>query len=98
MEKQNIDNIIVWRDVYLKWFCGFANAFGGLSATFQRKTSVDSMEKTVVETVVKAVVETVGKTVVEIFNLRERHFFRRIGPNKGGRWDAVEHSKTGDIG
>jgi hypothetical protein len=82
MEHQNVEYQIVWRNEYLKWICGFANAFGGLSATFRRKTTDDYLEK----------------TVVKIFNLRERHFFRRIGPNKGGRWEVVEHAKSGEVG
>src|SRR6185436_265364 len=28
-EKQNIEYKISWRDEYLKWICGFANAQGG---------------------------------------------------------------------
>lgn len=29
IEKQNIEYKLVWRDEYLKWICGFANAEGG---------------------------------------------------------------------
>lgn len=29
-ESQNIEYKIVWHDEYLKWICGFANAFGGI--------------------------------------------------------------------
>lgn len=28
-EKQNVEYKIAWRDEYLKWICGFANAQGG---------------------------------------------------------------------
>jgi ATP-dependent DNA helicase RecG len=28
-ESQNIENKTSWRDEYLKWICGFANANGG---------------------------------------------------------------------
>jgi ATP-dependent DNA helicase RecG len=28
-ESQNIEFKINWRDEYLKWICGFANAYGG---------------------------------------------------------------------
>ena len=28
-ETQNIEYKLVWRDEYLKWICGFANAKGG---------------------------------------------------------------------
>lgn len=28
-ESQNIEFKVTWRDEYLKWFCGFANAYGG---------------------------------------------------------------------
>ena len=34
-EKQNVEYKIAWRDEYLKWICGFANAQGGtLSGQF----------------------------------------------------------------
>lgn len=29
-ESQNIEFKVTWRDDYLKWICGFANAFGGI--------------------------------------------------------------------
>jgi len=29
MENQNLEYKVVWRDEYLKWICGFANAGGG---------------------------------------------------------------------
>ncbi len=29
-EKQNVEYKIAWRDEYLKWICGFANAQGGI--------------------------------------------------------------------
>jgi ATP-dependent DNA helicase RecG len=29
MENQNIEYKETWRDEYIKWICGFANAFGG---------------------------------------------------------------------
>jgi ATP-dependent DNA helicase RecG len=28
-ESQNIEFKVTWRDEYLKWICGFANAYGG---------------------------------------------------------------------
>ena len=28
-ESQNIEYKSVWKDEYLKWICGFANAYGG---------------------------------------------------------------------
>jgi ATP-dependent DNA helicase RecG len=28
-ESQNIEFKVSWRDEYLKWICGFANAHGG---------------------------------------------------------------------
>ena len=28
-ESQNIEYKIIWKDEYLKWICGFANAQGG---------------------------------------------------------------------
>lgn len=28
-ESQNIELKVSWRDEYLKWICGFANAYGG---------------------------------------------------------------------
>ena len=28
-EKQNIEYKSIWKDEYLKWICGFANAQGG---------------------------------------------------------------------
>jgi len=30
IESQNIENKTNWRDEYLKWICGFANASGGI--------------------------------------------------------------------
>ncbi|MDR3250448.1 MAG: ATP-binding protein, partial [Tannerella sp.] len=30
MEQQNIEYKSVWKDEYLKWVCGFANAQGGI--------------------------------------------------------------------
>ena len=29
-ESQNIEFKVTWRDEYLKWICGFANAYGGI--------------------------------------------------------------------
>ena len=29
IEKQNIEYKLIWKDEYLKWICGFANASGG---------------------------------------------------------------------
>lgn len=29
IEKQNVEYKVVWKDTYLKWICGFANAAGG---------------------------------------------------------------------
>ena len=32
-KKQNIEYKVSWRDEYLKWLCGFANAQGGKLVT-----------------------------------------------------------------
>ena len=29
MESQNVEYKLIWKDEYLKWICGFANAVGG---------------------------------------------------------------------
>ncbi|WP_294545854.1 hypothetical protein [uncultured Bacteroides sp.] len=36
-EDQNIEYKQSWRDEYLKWICGFANATGGLWIVMKRK-------------------------------------------------------------
>lgn len=36
-EDQNIEYKQSWRDEYLKWICGFANATGGLWVVMKRK-------------------------------------------------------------
>ena len=38
-ENQNIEYKQSWRDEYLKWICGFANASGGIMVTIIRNVT-----------------------------------------------------------
>lgn len=35
-----------WRDEYLRWVCGFANAEGGVLVNYKSETKVETKEKT----------------------------------------------------
>ena len=43
-EKQNIEYKVSWRDEYLKWLCGFANAQGGKILIGINKSELHSLE------------------------------------------------------
>lgn len=136
MESQNIEYKQVWKDDYLKWICGFANAQGGtifngelliifyFSKEYQNAitNTKGSIVENIVENqryIVENIIEKLPKTQSQIIRiiledpsvttkeiagtlsiaqrnvqnhirkLKEVGVIRRVGPDKGGRWEII---------
>ena len=125
-EDQNIEWKSSWRDEYLKWVCGFANAQGGVLEIGKNdqgvptpelryehtglwvefkypKTSEKMSEKTPDRILallredpyltISALSERIGKTgrTIErnLSSLQKAGRLKRIGPDKGGKWQVL---------
>ena len=67
-EDQNIEYKQSWRDEYLKWICGFANATGGLWVVMKRKVFG---EVTPPQVSVPVSVPVSAPVIMEILNSKE---------------------------
>ena len=93
-----------WRDEYLRWVCGFANAEGGVLVIGKSDTKVETSEKTrekLLRLVREAPDISTNRIAAElgmtrkgvewqIKQLKVVGFLIRVGAAKGGRWEVIE--------
>ena len=107
-ENQNIEWKKSWRDEYIKWICGFANAagvpapeinyaFAGLMITFQARTGETG--KISPETRAKTRAKTrekILKLILEDTSISIEEMSNRIGiTQKGIEWQIMRLKKDG---
>lgn len=137
-EQQNMEWKESWRDDYLRWICGFANAEGGVLETEcmveacrlagleepvlapeaggfwvtfafaqppNHEEATGSVSEKTSEKILQAILENDEITIADlaelvevttrsvernIRKLQEEKKLRRIGPDKGGRWEVLK--------
>lgn len=86
-ESQNIEFKVTWRDEYLKWICGFANAYGGTIFIEKNDTGnaadLKDAEK-LMEEIPNKVRDTLGILVdINLHQTDQGKFIERSCPEKG---------------
>ena len=101
METQQTEYKALWKDDYLKWICGFANAQGGiLSVVGENHESDTNVTDNVTINVVDNVVENASslshrlgvshRTIQrDLEHLKKLKVIRRVGTDRGGHWEII---------
>lgn len=101
METQQTEYKALWKDDYLKWICGFANAQGGvLSVVDENHESdtnvVDNVTMNVVDNVVENATSLSHRLGVshrtiqrDLEHLKKLNVIRRVGTDRGGHWEII---------
>ena len=88
-ENQNIEWKESWRDEYLKWVCGFANADGGRLVIGKNNNGAEKSDITIPE--IAQQLNRTERTIERLINkLKADKVIRRIGPAKGGHWEVLK--------
>ena len=97
METQQIEYKALWKDDYLKWICGFANAQGGILSVVGENHESDT---NVTDNVTINVVENASslshrlgvshRTIQrDLEHLKKLKVIRRVGTDRGGHWEII---------
>ena len=94
MENQNIEWKESWRDEYLKWICGFANAQGGhleigrngIRSIPHTPLIAGEFFRSTAEKLAEAIGITKRRIEANISKLKDLGIIERIGADKNGYW------------
>ena len=98
-EDQNIEYKQSWRDEYLKWICGFANAKKnvGVNVAKNAKKLLELIAKNSnISAVTASEKLNISKRQVErlFAELKANNLVKRVGSDKTGYWEIVDSTES----